>query len=158
MRANTDVNAVPREHVLDFVRTFDAPVALVFKLWSSPEMVMRWWGPKGFRMSECKLDFRVGGTWNYCMVSPEDGSDHRSHGTYREIITNKKIEFTYWHMVLGYENLVTIILTEKDGKTEMHFRQAPFREQEHRDGHNWGWNSTFDILEEYIDSNQGKIK
>jgi uncharacterized protein YndB with AHSA1/START domain len=144
--------------VLEICRTFDAPASLVFKLWSSPEMVTRWWGPKGFHMGECKMDFRVGGTWNICMVRNEDGEEHRSRGTYREITPHSKLVFTYWHQELGYENLVTILFAEKDGKTEMHFHQAPFREREHRDGHNWGWNSTFDILTEYIETNQGKIK
>ena len=71
-------------------RIFNAPRELVWKAWTDPEMLMRWWGPKQFTAPACKLDFRVGGTYLYCMRSPE-GQDYWSTGVFREIVPLEKI-------------------------------------------------------------------
>jgi|SRR5215813_1139172 len=52
-------------------RIFDAPRELVWKAWTEPERMMQWWGPKNFTSPACKIDFRVGGKYLFCMRSPE---------------------------------------------------------------------------------------
>jgi uncharacterized protein YndB with AHSA1/START domain len=74
-------------------RTFNAPRELVWKAWTEPEHMMRWWGPKHFTSPACKLDFRVGGTYLVCMRGP-DGKDYWSTGKYLEIIPLEKIVCT----------------------------------------------------------------
>jgi len=75
---------------LEITRIFDAPRALVWKAWTDPQFVMQWWGPKGFTSPACKIDFRVGGQYFYCMRTP-DGQEFWSGGEYSEIIAPEKI-------------------------------------------------------------------
>ena len=70
--------------MLVLTRTFNAPRSLVFKAWTEPERVMRWWGPKDFTCPVCEIDLRPGGTYRNCMRSPE-GKDFWSQGIYHEI-------------------------------------------------------------------------
>ncbi len=76
-------------------RVFDAPPDRVWKAWSDPQHVMRWWGPTGFTSPSCKMDFRVGGTSLVCMRAPEEfgGQDMYNTWTYRRIEPTKRIEF-----------------------------------------------------------------
>jgi uncharacterized protein YndB with AHSA1/START domain len=71
-------------------RIFDAPRELVFKAWSEPRYVSRWWGPKDFTAPFCKIDFRVGGSFHFCMRSPQ-GQDYWNKGSYLEIVAPEKI-------------------------------------------------------------------
>jgi uncharacterized protein YndB with AHSA1/START domain len=67
-KASAPASAVKREVVI--TRVFDAPRGLVFKAWTDPEHMARWWGPKGFTNPICELDARVGGAWRIVMRSP----------------------------------------------------------------------------------------
>lgn len=75
---------------LELTRVFNAPVGLVWRAWTEPELVMRWWGPKGFTSPACKIDFRVGGEYLYCMRTP-DGMELWTGGEFTEIVPHKKI-------------------------------------------------------------------
>ncbi len=76
-------------------RTFDAPVALVWKAWTDPEYIMRWWGPDYFTSPSAKIDFREGGTSLVCMRAPQDfgGMDMYSTWVYQKIVPMQQIEF-----------------------------------------------------------------
>ncbi len=78
---------------LTITRLIDAPVALVFKAWSDPELLAQWWGPGGFTAPTIKVDFRVGGKYLYCMQSPE-GQQFWVTGIYKEIVPLKRIVWT----------------------------------------------------------------
>jgi len=78
---------------LVITRVFDAPRELVFKAWTEPKRLMRWWGPKGFTSPVCKIDLRPGGVFLNCMRSP-DGKDYWSQGVYREIVKPERIVCT----------------------------------------------------------------
>ena len=86
MTKNT-VNEIERMVV---TRIFDAPRELVWKAWTDPKYVMQWWGPKGFTAPVCKMDFRVGGKFLYCMRAP-DGQEFWHAGEYHEIVPHEKI-------------------------------------------------------------------
>jgi uncharacterized protein YndB with AHSA1/START domain len=73
-------------------RAFDAPVEQVWKAWSEPEYVKRWWGPTTFTSPSAEMDFREGGTSLVCMRSPE-GQDMYNTWTYRQIVPFQRIEF-----------------------------------------------------------------
>lgn len=93
--ANTTVNLETRDLVI--TRVFDAPVELVWKAWTDPEYVMRWWGPTGFTSPSCKIDFREGGKFVFHMRAPKDfqgGQDFYTAGVYKKIVPLKLIEFT----------------------------------------------------------------
>lgn len=80
---------------LIITRTFDAPVELVWKAWTDPEYVMKWWGPDYFTSPSAKMDVRVGSTSLVCMRAPKDfgGMDMYSTWVYKEIVPLKRIEF-----------------------------------------------------------------
>jgi uncharacterized protein YndB with AHSA1/START domain len=73
-----------RDNELVIERVFDASRECVWRSWTEPERVSRWWGPKHFTTPFCRIDLRVGGTYLNCMRSPE-GNDYWSTGTYREV-------------------------------------------------------------------------
>jgi uncharacterized protein YndB with AHSA1/START domain len=56
-----------KENELVITRIFDAPVELVWKMWTEPDYCKKWWGPRGFTTPFCKIDFRVGGKFLNCM-------------------------------------------------------------------------------------------
>lgn len=76
-------------------RTFDAPVASVWKHWSDSDKVMKWWGPKGFTSPLAKMDFREGGVSLVCMRAPQEfgGFDLYNTWTYKKIVPHERIEF-----------------------------------------------------------------
>lgn len=81
---------------MTLTRTFDAPIAEVWKHWSESEKVMKWWGPKGFTSPLAKIDFREGGVSLVCMRAPKEfgGFDMYNTWTYKKIVPNERIEFT----------------------------------------------------------------
>jgi uncharacterized protein YndB with AHSA1/START domain len=133
-------------------RTFDAPAAVIFSLWSKPEHMKRWMGPDNFSCPEAEIDFRVGGAYRGMIKSAEHG-DNWFGGIYREIVPNTRLVFTFaWDNdgpSASVETLVTIDLEERQGKTVQTFHQRPFRSVERRDSHVGGWSSAFDKLETY---------
>lgn len=77
-------------------RIIDAPLELVWKAWTEPEHVMKWWGPKHYSSPSCKIDLREGGKFIFCMRAPEDqgGQEHYTAGVYKKIIPMQYLEFT----------------------------------------------------------------
>ncbi len=73
-------------------RVFGVPVEEVWRAWSDPEQVMRWWGPTGFTSPLARMDFREGGTSLVCMLSPES-QDLYNTWTYSKIVPMRRIEF-----------------------------------------------------------------
>lgn len=73
-------------------RRFDAPVELVWRAWTDPQIVMRWWGPDYFTAPSAQMDFREGGTSIVCMRSPQ-GQENYSAWQYRKIVPHQEIEF-----------------------------------------------------------------
>lgn len=76
-------------------RTFNAPIAMVWKAWEEPELVMRWWGPDYFTCPSAKMDFREGGVSLVCMRAPKEmgGGDTFSIWVYSKIEPMQRIEF-----------------------------------------------------------------
>lgn len=85
----------PATKNLTVTRTFDAPVANVWKHWSESDKVMKWWGPKGFTSPLAKMDFREGGVSLVCMRAPQEfgGFDMYNTWTYKKIVPHERIEF-----------------------------------------------------------------
>ena len=81
---------LPRDEQILIVREFDAPKDRVWKAFTTPELVRRWWHAKRGEMTVCEMDFRVGGTWRYAMVTP-DGFEVAFHGDYAEIVPEERI-------------------------------------------------------------------
>jgi uncharacterized protein YndB with AHSA1/START domain len=134
-------------------RSFDAPAAAVFRAWTTPDLVRRWWGFPTSEWVVCDIDLRVGGSWRY--VTRDDGVEVGFHGEYREIDAPVRLVST--EVFEGFpdaEALDTLVLEERDGVTTLTItvlHQLP----EHRDGHiasgmEHGMQVSFDRLEDAI--------
>ena len=108
---------LPTDEQILITREFDAPRHLVYKAWTTPELVKRWWHAKRGEVTAVEIDLRVGGRWRQAMVTP-DGFEVAFHGEYREIVPNERIVSTevYEAMPDG-EALNTVTFTEVDGRT-----------------------------------------
>lgn len=90
---------VENENVLVLERVFDAPRDLVFKMFKDPEHLKHWWGPRGWEVPFCTVDFRPGGVWRYCMkcVDPNQGQffgmESWGKGVYKEIVEPETIVY-----------------------------------------------------------------
>lgn len=152
-RSSSDAALAPAQ-VLEIVRTFRAPRELVFRMWSRPEFLVRWWGPEGLYLSRCEMDFRVSGTWRYAMQSV-GGATYPIRGVYREIVEPSRLVFTYGpDEPGGFETLVEIDFVARGNDTEMRFRQAPFPDAGMREAHGMGWTETFNLLRGYVERAQ----
>jgi uncharacterized protein YndB with AHSA1/START domain len=90
-QAKTVPTVGEREFVME--RIFNAPRELVFRVWSEPKHLQQWWGPKGWTLPVCEIDFRPGGSWVSCMRGPEGTEDGWVHATYREIVVPERIVY-----------------------------------------------------------------
>ena len=161
MTAKNNPVSETTQQELVITRIFDAPRELVWKAWTEPEHMMRWWGPENFTSPVCKIDLRVGGKYLNCMKSPE-GQDFWSTGVYREIVPLERIVFTdsfadeHGNIVsaahygmegdIPLEMLVTVTFEDLDGKTRMTLKHTGFQVGEMSDMAEAGWNQSFDKL------------
>jgi uncharacterized protein YndB with AHSA1/START domain len=138
---------------LEITRLIDAPRRLVFRAWTQPEHLARWWGPQGFTTIACQMDIRVGGTYRFGMRSA-DGVEYWKRGIYREIVEPERIVFTFaWEDVDGRprrELLTTVTFLEEGTKTRLTLRQVGFTAVGQRDEHVIGWSSCFERFAEYL--------
>jgi uncharacterized protein YndB with AHSA1/START domain len=101
-------------------RRIPAPRETVFKSWTVPTEIKRWWSPAGFTTPVAEVDLRVGGTYRIGMKSP-DGEVLYALGSYREVSPPSKLVFTWaWDEdgAPGHESLVTIEFIERGNATE----------------------------------------
>ncbi len=137
--------------MLVLTREFAAPRELVFQAWTRPEHVARWWGPHGFTLPVCTQDFRVGGSYRFCMRSPA-GTDHWVWGEYREIVEPERLVFTWERededgLRCLLSNVVTVTLAETaEGKTRLTLHHATFQTMADRDDHRGGWTESLERL------------
>src|SRR5690606_9874920 len=84
---------LPSDTQILITRAFDAPAHIVYKAWTTPELVKRWWSAKRGAVTIADIELRVGGSWRWVMVM-EDGFEVAFHGEYRELKPNERIIFT----------------------------------------------------------------
>jgi uncharacterized protein YndB with AHSA1/START domain len=145
--------ATSADRTLEITRVFDAPRELVFKVWTQPEHLVRWWGPKGFTTPSCQVDVRPGGAYR-TLIRSADGKEHCMRGVYREVTEPERLVMTFaWEDEAGnpgHETLVTVDFADQAGKTRLTFRHGVFETVADRDSHFGGWSSFMDRLAEYL--------
>lgn len=153
MTTRASVSVDPTERELTITRIFDAPRQLVFKAWTDPDQVARWWGPQGYITISYDMDIRPDGAFRICMRSPA-GTDHWKQGVYREIVEPERIVFTFvWSDAQGtpgHELLTTVTFAEHGAKTKLTLHQAVFATVAARDDHRRGWTSCLARFAEYL--------
>jgi uncharacterized protein YndB with AHSA1/START domain len=152
---------LPTDEQILITREFDAPKDLVYKAWTTPELVKRWWSAKRGEVTIAEIDLRVGGRWRYVAVT-DDGTEVGFHGEYREVVPNERIVSTevYEGMPQGdgpeQGTVNTATFAEEDGRTMLTILvEAPSKEI--RDaiidsGMEAGMQDALDLLEETASS------
>jgi uncharacterized protein YndB with AHSA1/START domain len=108
---------LPTDEQILITREFDAPRHLVYKAWTTPELVRRWWHANRGEVTQIEIDLRVGGRWRYVMVAHGD-FEVAFHGEYREIVPNERIVSTeVYEGVPDAEATTTVTFEEADGRT-----------------------------------------
>ena len=124
----------------------------VWRAWTDPEAVKRWWGPgPGEPVSLAELDVRVGGRFRIVFGGP-DGKMHECAGVYKEVVPNRKLVFTWSWPNSTPERLSVVTITFKavsDG-TELLFQHEQLFDEKVRDDHKRGWSSSLDKLERFL--------
>jgi uncharacterized protein YndB with AHSA1/START domain len=133
-------------------RTFKAPIALVWRMWTEAEHLVQWWGPTGFSVTMHEMDVRTGGNWEFVMHGP-DGRDYRNTSTYLEVIPHQRI--VYRHAAPAFTS--TVSFTDRGQETIVEMNML-FDTRETHDlivkNHNAveGQQQTLDRLEQYLAS------
>ena len=138
---------------LEIKRFINAPPARVYAAWTDPAQLKEWFGPVWVRTCELVAEPRVGGKFRWDVISC-DGEEVTIQGEYREVVPGKKIVFTWKHCDDElWENrisIVTVGISDRIGGTELRLRHEQLPDEESREGHNRGWNSVLDRLEEFV--------
>jgi uncharacterized protein YndB with AHSA1/START domain len=150
--SGTATVTLPADDQILITREFDAPRHLVYKAWTTPELVRRWWHANRGEMTICEIDLRVGGKWRYVMVA-DGGMEVAFHGEYREIVPNERIVSTeVFEGMPDAEAVNTLTLAETDGRTRVELL-VQHASKEHRDAHvssgmEAGLQDALDLLEQ----------
>jgi uncharacterized protein YndB with AHSA1/START domain len=132
--SGTATVTLPTDEQILITREFDAPRHLVYKAWTTPELVERWWTAKRGEARLVEIDLRVGGAWRYLMVT-HGGFEVAFHGEYREIVPDERIVSTeVYEGAPEAASLNTLTLTESDGRTTLAIL-VQHETKEHRDAH-----------------------
>jgi uncharacterized protein YndB with AHSA1/START domain len=123
--SKTATVTLPTDEQILITREFDAPRDLVYKAYTTPELVKRWWHANRGTVTVAEIDLRVGGKWRYAAVS-DDGAEVAFHGEYREIVPNERLVSTetYEGLPEGVTEeqgttLNTATFVEDDGRTTL---------------------------------------
>ena len=108
----------PTDREIVLTRVFDAPRHLVMEAFTKPELLKRWFGPRGYELVVCEVDLRVGGAWRFVLRGP-DGKDMGMRGVYRELSPPDRMVHTESFDDYPGESVVTTELVERDGQTTL---------------------------------------
>jgi uncharacterized protein YndB with AHSA1/START domain len=148
-----------REFLIE--RSYDAPARLLFEAWSKPEHLMKWFGPVGWPLTLCEVDFRVGGKWRFAMTGSSGKQNMPFGGTYLEIVPNKKIVFDNTFEAPGAETMImTVTFEEKGGRTKLThhtlFGSVAMKQHHLGAGFEQGTNSGLDQLADVLAAMQAR--
>ncbi len=153
VKKNNSADTSDRE--IKTTRVFAAPRELVFRMWTEPEHVARWWGPNGFTNTIQRMDVRPGGVWQFVMHGP-DGTDYQNLVRFIEVVEPERL--VYMHgSDLDPDQFHVTVLFEKEGEnnTRLSMRSV-FRTSAERDekvekiGAIEGMRQTLDRLGAYL--------
>ena len=133
-------------------RSYPVPPERVWRAWTDPQALKRWFGPGGADpVSLAQLDLRVGGRFRI-VFGGREGNDHEVTGVYVVVQPNRRLAFTWtWpNSTPERESLVTIVFKKSGTGTELEFLHEQLFDESVRDGHKRGWTESFAKLEDYL--------
>jgi uncharacterized protein YndB with AHSA1/START domain len=107
-----------REFIVE--KLLNAPIELVWKVWTDPDHIKNWWGPTGFTNTIHKMEMKPGGVWDLVMHGP-DGTDYKNKSIFKEIVKHERIVYDH---VSGPKFTATITFTEQGDKTLMRWQMV----------------------------------
>jgi uncharacterized protein YndB with AHSA1/START domain len=154
--SQTATVTLPTDEDILIRREFDAPRDLVYRVYTEPDYVSRWWHAKRGTMKVCEIDLRPGGKWRYAMDATEGGFEVAFHGTYQEVVPNERLVTTevFEGAPSADEDAVvnTVTFTEVDGRTSVeivvHCATKEIRDIIVSSGMEDGLQDALDLLEE----------
>jgi uncharacterized protein YndB with AHSA1/START domain len=165
------LTAPPPGSILVVERQFDAPRQRVWAAWTTPDLVGRWWGPKGFTAPAVRISLRVGGSYFLCLRAP-DGQDTCTLGFFHEIVPFERLVMTQHfadqkgnvvpaaHYGLSpdfpVEMLLTVTFEETAGRTKVTIRHAGLPAGKETEGARRGWEASLDRLAAVVGSGPSK--
>ena len=147
--------ATPTDREIVMTRVFDAPRNLVFDAFSKPELLKRWFGPRGWSLVVCEVDFKVGGKWRFVLRGP-DGREMGMRGVYREIAPPERTVHIESFDDYPGESIVTAVFAEQNGKTTLTatvlYESQQVRDAVIKSGMEHGAAECYDKLAEFLAS------
>lgn len=165
-KAQSPITAKTEGHILYLESKFDAPRELVYEAYTKAEHLARWWGPAGWTVPVCKVELHPGGSWHYCMESPDGTVKSWGKAIYREINEPEQLVYNdYFSDEEGHIDpeapglLITLGFHEEDGATKVVNRAEYASPEALRNSLNMvvaGMNQTWERLADYLQSIQSK--
>ena len=158
--SGTATVTLPTDEQILITREFDAPKHLVYRAWTTPELVKRWWSGQRGEMTVVEIDLRVGGTWRYVLAAG-GGFDVAFHGEFREIVPDERIVTTEVFEMPDAdplppedEPLNIVTFTEVDGRTTLNLlvqtTSKELRDMIVNSGMEAGMQEQYDVLEQLV--------
>ena len=149
------VVTLPSDTEIKITREFAAPKHLVYKAWTTPELIKRWWGGRRGVVNLAEVDLRVGGKWRY-LSTTDRGFEVGFHGVFREVVANDRLVYTeVYEGVPGGDDdppVVTLTFTESGGRTTLtsltQLSSREVRDMIIQSGMEGGMQHAMDLLEE----------
>ena len=143
------------DRVLVIERVFDAPRQMVWDAFTDAKHLRNWMGPKEFPAQSYEAAVYPGGKWRARLLSPDGKEELGQSGVFHEVSPPERLVYTFqWDKKTPddhtFATLITITFDEDGDRTRMRFQQTYFNTKANRDGHNYGWNSGFDRLADYL--------
>lgn len=125
--------SLPTDLEIEMTRDFDAPRELIFRAYTDPVLIPRWWGPRRYTTTVDEMDVRVGGKWRYVQVG-EDGQEFAFHGEFREIVPPERLVSTFeFEGMPGHIVVDHLTLEDLGGRTRLRM-VSTFESKADRDG------------------------
>jgi uncharacterized protein YndB with AHSA1/START domain len=139
-----------RKPSLTITRKLPAPPDRCFRAWTDPEALKHWFGPDKIEVLLAETDPRVGGRYRIVMRSP-GGEEHDVSGEFREVVTNRKLVFTWaWRSTPERQSLVTVEFAPEGAATAMTLTHEQFADEAARDRHHHGWTGSLEKLAAFV--------
>lgn len=151
MQANERESEPASERELVITRVFEAPARLLFEAYTKPEHIKKWFGPKGWPVTFCEMDFRVGGHFRFAMTGPSGKQNEPFGGEYLEIVPDRKLVYDNGFLKPGSGRMiVTVSFDERGEETTLTihtlFESVAMKNEHVSGGYEVGTSSSLDLL------------
>ena len=137
-------------------RVIQAPCAMIFKAWTDPKQMVQWWSPEDIECRSVTADLKIGGAYRIHMFSEK--GDHIAVGRYREIVPNRRLQFTWqWEHYAMPDSVVTVEFEDLGKATRLTLTHEGIPDQEDAADHNRGWTSAIEKFAKMIEQNTIKV-